>query len=115
MKVSAWLRRLLPILAIVGLVAGPFTVPMEGVAMAAAALSAMPDDMPCCPDEKPAVPDCPKDCPLMAACIAKCFSIEPMLLGSAVVLRAGDPALHRGGDVAGDALAVEPTARPPRT
>jgi hypothetical protein len=28
---------------------------------------AMPDGMPCCPDKRP-VPDCGKDCPLMALC-----------------------------------------------
>ncbi len=67
MKVSIRLRRLLPIPAIVGLIAGPFTAPVSGVAMAAAAdtaMAAMPDDMPCCPDEAPAVPDSPEDLPV---------------------------------------------------
>ena len=30
--------------------------------------AAAPNDMPCCPD-KPSLPDCSKDCPLMALCV----------------------------------------------
>ncbi|OYX88957.1 MAG: hypothetical protein B7Y71_00065 [Xanthobacter sp. 35-67-6] len=117
MKVAPWLRRLLPILAIVGLIAGPFTAPVSGPAMAAASdmsMSAMPDDMPCCPD-KPAVPDCQKTCPLMALCMAKCFSVGPMLSSLAFVLRAEGDAIRPGSDAMGDALSIEPPARPPRT
>lgn len=117
MKVSIWLRRLLTILAIVGLIAGPFTAPVTGVAMAAAAdtaMAAMPDDMPCCPDEAPAVPDCQKTCPLMATCMAKCFSVGPMLSSVAFVLRAEGDAILPGSDAMGDALVIEPPARPPR-
>jgi hypothetical protein len=40
-----------------------------GNAMAAdSAIADAADDMPCCPG-KPALPDCSKDCPLMALCI----------------------------------------------
>jgi hypothetical protein len=118
MKVATWLHRLLPILAIVGLVAGSFTAPVNGAAMAAAVDMSMPemaDDMPCCPHETPAIPDCQKTCPLMALCMAKCFSVAPMLSRLAFVLRAEGDALRPGSDVMGDALAIEPPARPPRT
>lgn len=116
MKVGIWLRSVLPILAIVGLIAGPFTAPVNGVAKAAtSAMSTMPDDMPCCPHEKPAVPDCQKTCPLMATCMAKCFSIAPMLSSLAFIFWDQSGALLPGSDVMGDALAIEPPARPPRT
>lgn len=116
MKVGAWLRSLLLILAIVGLVAGPFTASGDGAAMAAASSMSMPEmaaDMPCCPDEKTTVPDCQKTCPLMAMCMAKCFSATPTLADETFLLR-GD-AIRPGSDVIGDPLAIEPPARPPRT
>lgn len=118
MKVSSWLRRLLPILAIVGLIAGPFTSAVTGPAMAAVSdmsMSAVADDMPCCPDEKPAVPDCQKTCPLMAMCAAKTFSISPTLSNVALILRSTGVAIRPRSDAAGDALTIEPPARPPRT
>src|SRR5215212_10437972 len=73
--VKLWLilRRLLPILAIMGLVVAPLAAPTAASAMARASTAAMADDMPCCPHEKPAMPDCAKACPLMAICLAKCF------------------------------------------
>jgi len=109
------LHRFLSILAIVGLIAGPFTASVSGLAMAAATMAAMPDDMPCCPDEKPAVPDCQKTCPLMATCMAKCFSVMPTLSNLTFIFWDQSDALRPGSDVAGDALAIEPPARPPRT
>lgn len=118
MRVGIWLRRLLPILAIAGLVAGPFIAPASGAAMATASdmsMSGMADDMPCCPHEKPAVPDCQKACPLMATCMAKCFSVAPTLLSLAFIFWNQSDAIRPGSDVVGDALAIEPPARPPRT
>lgn len=114
MKVHIWLRRLLPILAIAGLVAGPLTIPVGGPAMAAATMAAMSDGMPCCPDEKPTVPDCQKTCPLMAMCAANSFSLSPTLSNLAMVLRGTGDAIRPHSDVMGDALAIEPPARPPR-
>jgi uncharacterized protein involved in copper resistance len=35
------------------------------------------DDMPCCPHEKAAKPDCAKGCPLMALCLATVASLLP--------------------------------------
>lgn len=114
MKIRDWLRKLLPILAIVGLIAGPFTAPVGGPALAAAsAMAGMADGMPCCPDETPAVPDCQKTCPLMATCMAKCASVAPMLSTLAFILAPGD-VLRPGSDAMGDALSIAPPARPPR-
>lgn len=118
MRVGIWLRRLLPILAIVGLIAGPFTASVNGAVMAAASdmsMSGMPDDMPCCPHEKPVVLDCQKSCPLMATCMAKCFSVTPTLSSLAFIFWDQSDSLSPGSDIVRDALAVEPPARPPRT
>lgn len=116
MKVGVWLRRALPILAIVGLIAGPFVTTMSVPMMAAAStMSEMPDGMPCCPLEKPTIPDCQKACLLATTCMAKCFSITPLLSGLVFVYGGQSDAIRPGSDVAGDALAVEPPARPPRT
>ena len=116
MKVGVWLRRALPILAIVGLIVGPFVTTMSAPTMAAASTMAdMPDGMPCCPPEKPTVPDCQKACPLTMTCVAKCFSIMPLPSGAALGYWTQADGIHPGSDVAGDAIAVEPPARPPRT
>lgn len=116
MMVIAWLRKVLPILAIVGLVLGPVTAPMGGTAMGAAAtISAMSEDMPCCHPDKPVIPDCQKTCPLMAVCMAKCFPGAPMLGAATFVLQTGQDAIQPGNDAVNDALALEPPARPPRT
>ena len=116
MKVGVWLRTVLPILAIVGLIAGPFVTTMSvPMTVAASTMSEMPDGMPCCPPEKPTVPDCQKACPLTTTCMGKCFSITPLLSGVALAYWKQGDVISPGGDVPGDALAVEPPARPPRT
>lgn len=116
------LRRLLAILVIVGLTAGPFAAsaavgPMEpssGMSMAMTD-EAMVGDMPCCPDEKPMLPDCQKLCPLMMSCLAKCFQPGPLVsawdrsaLRLTDIIGLRDDALPSG-------LAAEPPPRPPRT
>ena len=90
------LRRLLPLLAVLSLALTPVTAPAATAGMHAAMPAAvhdhhghaMPDmgmaddgsghvdmadmamdDMPCCPHEKAARPDCAKGCPLMALCL----------------------------------------------
>jgi len=73
--------RVLSILAVLGLVLVPISRPTMamsvvadmhasmGDAVAADSVIADPaDEMPCCPS-KPALPDCSKDCPLMALCV----------------------------------------------
>jgi hypothetical protein len=112
MKPISWLRGLLPFLAIVGLLLGPLAAPVNGGAMAAAA--AMPDDMPCCPDDGPAGPDCQKTCPLMALCAAKCFSGAPMLSALATIVLTDGYAIRPARDAFGDSLAVPPPTKPPR-
>jgi hypothetical protein len=84
------IRKLLSLLAVLALILVPlgrpvmgasadiFTADMHAADMHAADMHAdmsdataapMAADMPCCPDKAPA-PDCAKDCPLMALCMA---------------------------------------------
>jgi hypothetical protein len=85
MKLLTCIRYLLSGLALLGLVGAPLARPAmamnmpaamhaamsDDAAMPADAAMAMPADMPCCPDKAP-VPDCAKDCPLMALCLRNC-------------------------------------------
>jgi len=102
--VTFWLalRRLLPLLAVLSLALTPVTAPAATAGMHATMSPAihdhhghaMPDmaddgsgqmdmadmamdDMPCCPHEKAAKPDCGKGCPLMALCLATAASLLP--------------------------------------
>jgi hypothetical protein len=73
--------RLLAALAVAGLLLVPIFRPAMGMSVTADMHAGMgdaiatdsvaadaSDQMPCCP--KPALPDCSKDCPLMALCVA---------------------------------------------
>jgi hypothetical protein len=110
--------RLLAVLAMVGLITGPFAqqttwaAPNQNFAEIADSSSAdMPDGMSCCPETQKK-PDCAKDCPFMAVCggmIGQATNgttlIEPIsLLG--VILPPDDSRL-RG-------LAQGPPAKPPK-
>ncbi|WP_238231261.1 hypothetical protein [Methylobacterium thuringiense] len=92
------LRRLLPLLAVLSLALAPVTasaaaagmhVPMamkgHVIAMPDEAMEDMAgmamDDMPCCPKERSDLPDCSKDCPLMALCLAKVVTGLPGVPG----------------------------------
>jgi hypothetical protein len=76
MRIGFAFGRILAVLAIVGLtlapgvrsaMAVPVAIDVSSVAVDAIIADAS-DDMPCCPS-KPALPDCSKDCPLMALCV----------------------------------------------
>lgn len=75
--------------------------------------TAMPDGMPCCPDQAPAS-DCAKNCPLMAMCMSQFFQDGPMgtellvpLAHASIVIPGNDPDLT--GHLYG------PPPRPPKT
>lgn len=100
------LRRLLPLLAVLSLALTPVTAPAatagmyatmspaihdhhghampdmgdDGSGQMAMAYMAM-DDMPCCPQEKAAKPDCSNGCPLMALCLATTATLLPTTVG----------------------------------
>ena len=124
------LCRILSVCAIVGLVLAPLTKPASAVGMGAAVMGVagfsvmrdvgaeasaaeIADGMPCCPPEKPALPDCQKACPLAAMCLAKCFSgvvassFVPIRIARATSLVALDEAAR-------DSLPQAPPPRPPR-
>ena len=74
------IRKLLSLLAVLALMLVPLGRPVMGASadistadmhavMSDATAAPMAADMPCCPDKAPA-PDCAKDCPLMALCMA---------------------------------------------
>ena len=130
--VTFWLafRRLLPLLAVLSLALAPVTASAAAAGMRASmsatadhhAMAGMDaddmagmatDDMPCCPHEKPAMPDCSKGCPLMALCLAKVVPGLPSGAGLPVpVSHAAEVAW--GGDAPFASLAQAPPSEPPR-
>jgi hypothetical protein len=59
------IRLLLPLFAALGLLAGPLVAPSGATTMVRSMdgmQSVTDSDMPCCPPEKPAIPDCHKGC-----------------------------------------------------
>jgi len=114
-KLSSALRCLLPILAIVGFVITPMAAPAAVGVVAPAQMTAMADDMPCCPHEKAPMPDCSKACPLMALCMAKCFQNLPLVGTPISVSPVLGDVLIPADDALGPSLAQRPPPRPPRT
>jgi len=85
-QLFSFISRLLSILAIAGLLIAPMAAPSSAAAMdvamagsttAMSETASMPADMPCCPNEKPALPGCAKSCPFAILCLAKCFPAVP--------------------------------------
>jgi hypothetical protein len=119
--ILSWLRRLLPILAIVGMIVSPVAAPVGASAMAAGTVTmssemAMSADMPCCADQQPMqMPDCGKmACPNVALCMVKCFgsgavSVAPLSAPSYLMRLIGLPA-----DAQLASLTPPPLIRPPR-
>lgn len=77
MRLMKVIHRLLFVTALLGIVVGPMSIGAVNSVMAASgpvvidgmAGMDMPDDMPCCPDQKPIKPDCgSKSCPLALLC-----------------------------------------------
>lgn len=128
------LRRLLPLLAVLGLALAPVTASAAAAGLRAPTLArapAMPDGtmddmaagdragmamdgMPCCPHETPAMPDCSKGCPLMALCLAKVASGLPA--GAGLPMRVAVTAGVTWAVTASfDSLARDPPPEPPRS
>jgi hypothetical protein len=87
MKLPALISRLFALVAIAGLLLAPIARPAMAIvvdtpmsvdhATAAGSVGAEAmDDMPCCPG-KPSLPDCSKDCPLMALCVTASLHFAP--------------------------------------
>jgi hypothetical protein len=120
--VKFWLaiRRVIPVFAVLGLVLAPFTAPAVAVVMTAPMATtagndmAMAEDMPCCPPEKPVMPDCMKACPLLTLCFAKTF--QCLVSSNAVLVRVGiAEQFVPGNEALLDTLAQGPPPRPPQS
>ena len=80
---------------------------MDGMAVAM-------DDMPCCPQDTPALPDCSKGCPLMALCLAKVASGLPVNIGLPMrVASVAEPAWRQSADF--ESVSPSPSPEPPRS
>jgi hypothetical protein len=121
--VKSWLaiRRLLPVLAVLGLILAPFTAPAVAggmnppiSAMTAGDDTAMAEDMDCCPPEQPVMPDCLKTCPLLTVCLAK--TVQCTSAASAMPVRIGiADVLVPGNDAPPRTVAQGPPPRPPQS
>jgi hypothetical protein len=112
------LRFVFAALALAGLLLTPVAVPAMPAAAAMAegmsdyAATAMPADMPCCPDQAP-MPGCGKDCPFMASCTVQFVYnlphgvglVTPPVLASLVL---------PGNDAGLSGLTQRPPSRPPK-
>lgn len=112
MRLWTALRRLLPLFAVVGLLFAPLAAPQAVAQTGVSSSSTLADDMPCCPPEKPGLPNCAKTCPLMAICLAKCVRGLPVLailtVPAALAKRIA-PAI----ETRRDGLSPGPLSRPP--
>jgi hypothetical protein len=123
-KTLSGIRRLLAILAIVGLAVGPVARPAMALPaatqapaasdqpMAVDAAMAMPEDMPCCPTNAP-VPDCGKDCLFMAMCATQFLSNAVQAAGLVIPLVLAN-ILFPGNDTGVAGLSQGPPPRPPK-
>jgi hypothetical protein len=130
--VTFWLalRRLLPLLAVLSLALAPVTASAAAARMHASTAvqghaMAMPDEamddmagmsmdeMPCCPKERPEMPDCSKGCPLMALCLAKVATALPATLGLPGRV-AGVEGPAWADTTSFDSLSQGPPSEPPR-
>jgi hypothetical protein len=104
---------MLAFLAVLGLLLGPLAAAVSVPAMAASASMEMADGMPC-PDKQPQLPDCGKDCLLVALCmtafVSSTASVDdslayPPIVGSRIPPHGYSP---------GASLHYEPHPKPPK-
>lgn len=115
-RLNRCLSRLLAALWVFALVAAPLARPAVAVVPAPTAVgqtaTAMPADMPCCPDE---VPDgCAKDCPWVALCFAGSLHALVPRTGLVIPLKLIGAIAHDDA-VDLDSFAERPPPRPPKT
>lgn len=105
--------RVLLLLAVFGLAFAPLGASTSG-AVAGSPLSIMQDDMPCCPDGKPMVPDCGKDCPLAVLCVSGLVSVQVPETPTFVVQALIGEEFLDGREAVLSSLIGEPPPRPPK-
>jgi hypothetical protein len=121
MQLWSLIPRLLSIIAVVSLLTGPMMTTPGAIVMDDAPTAemsdmggSMADAMPCCPHEKPALPDCAKSCPLAVLCLAKCFPSAPASSVVFPVRFAVADVKSPGNDFWRDHLRDPPPLKPPR-
>ncbi|RWE68098.1 hypothetical protein [Mesorhizobium sp.] len=102
------------LLAVFGLAFAPLGASSSGAAVAGSPLSIMQDDMPCCPDGKPMVPDCGKDCPLAVLCVLGLVSVQVPETPTFVVQAPIGEEFLDGREAVLSSLIGEPPPRPPK-
>ena len=134
-KVKVLLTRILSILATVGFLVAPMITPSAGAATpvglgaavemagmemggadrSADATSVAAGPVHCCSPQNQHLPDCPKDCPWAALCVAKCFAQAASLNDHAALLSWIPATIPSGRDRNRDRMPEPPPPRPPRT
>jgi hypothetical protein len=119
-QLSSLIPRLLSILAVVSLLTTPMMTPSGAAAtdVTSAAdmsdMATMADGMPCCPHEKPVLPDCAKSCPWAILCLAQCFPNAPASAFLLVRFAVADVKTP-DNDIWRNLLPDRPPLKPPRT
>ncbi len=114
MNLVASLIRQIAILALIGLAFAPLAPSVASSAMAMPMTAEMPDGMPCCPGDQPAIPDCAKDCPFAVVCTAVFVSATThgsSPLAPRMLFRDRFPT---PGDAVLSSLIGDPPPRPPK-
>ncbi len=110
----AFLTRLIAILAFAGLVFAPVAPSIASSAIAMSTMAEMPDGMPCCPDDQPAIPDCAKDCPFAVVCTAVFVSATTQESSPLALRMLFQDRFPIPGDAVLSSLIGDPPPRPPK-
>ncbi|MBX9645920.1 MAG: hypothetical protein K2X57_02560 [Xanthobacteraceae bacterium] len=112
MNLRRLIGRLLAVFVIVGLVFAPLVTPAAVKRLAAAEMTAMSGDMPCCPDGQKSN-NC-QDCPLIAMCMLTTAQAEPSPTSGVQVSFQTRRLLFALDDLIADGLVGSPPDHPPR-
>lgn len=114
MDLCRLLKFFLAIVVTIGLSVAPVVTPAaaKGPSATMTDMSAMSEDMPCCPSE-PKSKDC-QDCPLLAICVLKAAQAGPSLAPPLTVRHAVRTYHSVLNDVFADGINRPPPDHPPR-
>ena len=110
-KIHGFIRYLIAIFVVAGLIAGPLSAPPAAGAMQADLLVNMSDDMPCCPDAPPS--DCQK-CPFVMVCLSQLLIGPPTDIVANTIAVSHSRMAIPVSDSRRDGLGYSPPPRPPR-
>jgi hypothetical protein len=112
MQLCRIIRRFLAVFVIAGLAFAPLVTPAAAKRVAAAEMTAMSGDMPCCPDGHQT--DGCKDCPLIAMCMLTVAQAEPASDATVQISFQARRVSFALYDLAADGLVGVPPDHPPR-